>query len=399
MAEVLATTSRSSSSSSLSSSSAASRETSLAGRVVAAGSGRERLRTQTEHGHGGTGRETTCSQPPSVSPESSEREGEELTFIPPSARECGKRERGGASPLSLVPVRRVGMFSSHQQFGTPQQQTPQQPVQQPQPQPPVQQQQQAPFAQPSFNPYGSVYPPPFAGPQFGGGNNGLNTSGGAPAYGNPQFGYAPPQQPQFGGGGPIPQAQGGSQQGASGGNFGEKAGKRYLPGYLSSGTHAQVRHEPAASIQGSTLMFSHPAQAEPTPPQSDESNSRAWDSPAHRNSISGSPISRFSQSLFGSQRDRRAPLLSARTCCSRADSLLAPTVELRHVRPNRASSGNRVVTFIETRRWTTTRRRLTPSASSMPTIPPCPSPLLPQSESAPPSTRPLPSSPLRAPSR
>ncbi|BGP47886.1 hypothetical protein JCM10450v2_003751 [Rhodotorula kratochvilovae] len=112
----------------------------------------------------------------------------------------------------------------------------------------------------------------FAGPQFGGGNHGaaggygaFGASGGAGAQG--AGGYGSP----FGGAGGL--------QGSTGGGAGTPGAKRnYLPGYLSGGAAAQN---------------------ESTPPQA-MSDERAWDSPARRTSVSGSPVTRFGGgSLFG----------------------------------------------------------------------------------------------------
>ncbi|GAA6012868.1 hypothetical protein JCM10207_008360 [Rhodosporidiobolus poonsookiae] len=112
----------------------------------------------------------------------------------------------------------------------------------------------------------------FAGPQFGGGNY----HGGAAGYGS-----------QFGGSGaggaygsPFGQQSGlqGSTGAAGTPGFGEKAKRNYLPGYLSGGAAAQ---------------------ADSTPPQA-MSDDRAWESPARKTSVSGSPVTRFGQgSLFG----------------------------------------------------------------------------------------------------
>ncbi|GAA6051342.1 hypothetical protein JCM3770_004492 [Rhodotorula araucariae] len=113
----------------------------------------------------------------------------------------------------------------------------------------------------------------FVGPQFGGGNHGAAGGyGGFGASGGPGApgagGYGSP----FGGAGGL--------QSANGGGAGTPGAKRnYLPGYLSGGAAAQ--------------------QAESTPPQA-MSDDRAWDSPARRTSVSGSPVARFGGgSLFG----------------------------------------------------------------------------------------------------
>ncbi|TNY23479.1 Nup53/35/40-type RNA recognition motif-domain-containing protein [Rhodotorula diobovata] len=115
----------------------------------------------------------------------------------------------------------------------------------------------------------------FAGPQFGGGNHGaagafggFGSSGGPGAGSGAAGGYGSP----FGGAGGL--------QGSTGGGSGTPGAKRnYLPGYLSGGVGAQ--------------------QAESTPPQA-MADERAWDSPARRTSVSGSPVTRFGGgSLFG----------------------------------------------------------------------------------------------------
>jgi hypothetical protein len=145
-----------------------------------------------------------------------------------------------ATPISLSPPSRLTsptMFSSQgsSPFKSSQPQfAPPQPQQQP-PQGFAQQQSSYP-SYPSLN-APNLNSQSFAGSQYGGNSWGVGASPGgqAPAYGQFAGGYGGQQQQQFGDG---MQGVGGSGGTA---NFGEKAKKNYLPGYLSNGAMGQVR--------------------------------------------------------------------------------------------------------------------------------------------------------------
>ena len=109
----------------------------------------------------------------------------------------------------------------------------------------------SPFAQQSSFYASSTAPNPnaqsFSGPQFGGGStSGWGGASGSPAGGAGGYGQFGGGGYGGGGGGGQPQFGGGMPSvGGSGGmpaNFGEKAKRNYLPGYLSSGgVKGQVR--------------------------------------------------------------------------------------------------------------------------------------------------------------
>ncbi|GAA5981875.1 hypothetical protein JCM10908_004649 [Rhodotorula pacifica] len=137
----------------------------------------------------------------------------------------------------------------------------------------------------------------FAGPQFGGGNHGAAFGTGA------QFGGASGAGGQAtgsaGGGGAAaygsPYGGASAMQGSSGVMSGTPGAKRaYLPGYLSGGAAAQ--------------------HAESSP--QNNADDRAWDSPARKASMSGSPVTRFGGgSLFGreSGTPSKSPRMSSYT--------------------------------------------------------------------------------------
>ena len=158
----------------------------------------------------------------------------------------------------------------------------------------------------------------FAGPQFGGGSNSwAHSNSPAKAYPNQsaygqnnsaygstsaQSSYHPqhstaPHHPSLG------LSSNGNQ------SFTNEPSRHYLPGYLSGGALAQVSPSPhACTTPTNTLSQSHA-----TPPQSGHDDSRTWDSPASRASVSASPVSRFGgQSLFGPRDGSVSPPTSYR---------------------------------------------------------------------------------------
>ena len=152
----------------------------------------------------------------------------------------------------------------------------------------------------------------FSGPQFGGGANSWSNSnspakqnsnptafGQSNPYGSTstQSPYAPQHSTAYShnpaASHPNPQQ-----------SFTGETTRHYLPGYLSGGALTQVSHY---AVTHRTRTHS-PAQSHATPPQSGHDDSRTWDSPASRASVSASPVSRFGgQSLFG-PRDGYIPI-------------------------------------------------------------------------------------------
>ncbi|GAA5956416.1 hypothetical protein JCM8115_001714 [Rhodotorula mucilaginosa] len=136
----------------------------------------------------------------------------------------------------------------------------------------------------------------FAGPQFGGGNHGAAFGAGGQFGGSTASGH---QSTGAGGAYGSPYGAGGagvtSLQGSSGVMGGTPGTKRtYLPGYLSGGAAAQ--------------------HAESSP--QNNADDRAWDSPARKASLSGSPVTRYGGgSLFGreSGTPSKSPRMSSYT--------------------------------------------------------------------------------------